>query len=92
MRKVIVLSMMGFFFCTIAWMICLDYYFYAYSPRSPDPANGFIYETKIHHGATVYLTESQWRWFSPRAQYITFVVGSIAFVTSAVLSRRWKIW
>jgi hypothetical protein len=91
-RKVIVFGLIGFFFCTIAWTIYLDYYFYAYSPRSPDPSNGFVYQAKVHHGATVYLNAKQWRWFSPAALNITYAVGFLALILCAILSARWKIW
>ncbi len=90
-RKTTVYSLSVLFFCILAWMIYLDCYFYAYSPRAPDPSHGFVYKTTVHHGATVYLNAKQWRWFSPRALSVYFTAEALIILLIAVLAKKWRL-
>jgi hypothetical protein len=89
MRKMIVFSLTAVVFSTVAWVIYLDSYFYAYSPRSPDPLRGFIYSTTVRHGTTVYLNAGQWRWFSSTAFILYFGTAIVVATSAYLLYRRW---
>ena len=75
--------------CSVAWPIFLDFYFYAYSPNSPDPLNGFIYPVNVHHGAKVYLNSKQWFWFSPTVVNIYYMFGALTGILGSILYQRW---
>ena len=73
--------------------IYLDCYYYAYAPRQADPASGAVVPVTIHHGAKVFLTEEQWRWFdSPYASVLQFSVCLAAAVGAHLLDKRWRVF
>jgi hypothetical protein len=87
-RKIIIFVLIAVAVCSVAWLIFLDFYFYACSSRSPDPTHGFVYPVNVHHGTTVYLNSKQFRWFSEPALTIYFTGGFLAATFEGDLGRR----
>src|SRR6266705_2210774 len=92
-QRFIVLVLIALFFGIIGRSIYLDCYYYAYAPRQADPASGAVVPVTIHHGAKVFLTKEQWRWFdSPYASVLQFSVCLAAAVGAHLLDKRWPVF
>src|SRR5437867_3894148 len=91
-RYMILFGLIAICFGILGAGFYFDSYFYCYSPREPDPLHGYIYPAIVHHGAKVYLSEEQWRWFeSPRVAtgYCLLFLG--AALGAHVVNQRWKL-
>ena len=70
----------------------LDAYYYSNAPRVAEITRGAVIPAHIHHGAKVFLTERQWRYFgSPTGNAIQVLIFIGAAVLGALLNRRWKV-
>ena len=89
-QKITLFSLIAIALCIIAWSILRDSYFYATSPRSPDPQNAFIYPVNVHYGTTVYLNSRQYRWYSQIARFIYFTGSLLAVTLAYILQQKWQ--
>jgi hypothetical protein len=93
LQRFIVFALVALAFGISGRFIYLDYYYYAYAPRQADPASGAVVPVTIHHGAKVFLTEEQWRWFdAPNASVLQFSMFLAAAVAAYLLGKRWRVF
>ena len=58
-------------------MIYTEYYFRAFSPRSPDVARGFVYAAHLKEAAPVYLNAKQWFWYESPTMHLVYSITAV---------------
>jgi hypothetical protein len=100
LRYVIVFGLFGICLGIGLRGMYLTGYYDLHAPRQADAALGAIYPTTIHprsattrynHSVTVYLTEQEYRWFSPTADCVFAGIFFFAFLFGITLGYLWGI-
>jgi hypothetical protein len=98
-QHIIVIGLFGICIGIVVRGTYLSEHYYLHAPRQADAANGFVFPTTIYHHdynrhytpVMVYLTETQWRWFSPTSDWIFAGIFCVALVSGFILGFRWNI-
>jgi hypothetical protein len=91
-RYVILFGLMAICFGLLGAAFYFDSYFYVHSPKEPDQLHGYVYPAIVHHGAKVYLSAEQWRWFESTDAKTCYSLLFLAAATGAyLLNQRWKL-